>query len=94
MANLTTNAIASILSGISALDPCLQITSIDSIQQSCLTTIKYRVQLSDGLHSHHALLPTQYNSFVIEEALKKGSVVRLQHYTSKKYTNFTYVILS
>lgn len=92
MTNLMTNASTRMLSSISNLHPFLQIESIDSIQPYSSTTIKYRVQISNGLHSHHTLLPIEYNIFVMEDALKKGSVVHMQEYTFKKYTNFMYIL--
>lgn len=91
MAILTTNAIADILEGISGLSPVLQVASIDSIQQAHSTLHKYRVQLSDGSHTHHALLLDQFNNLVLEEALVKGSIVLLEQYTLKMFNKFTYV---
>lgn len=48
----------------------LQIIYIESIQLSSSTTIKYGVLLSEGLHSHHAFLPIEYNIYIIKEELK------------------------
>lgn len=89
MAILTTDAIKNMLLGVSNIDPILQIASVDSIQHSSSTSTKYRVELSDGLHSLHALLPIENNIDVAEEALKKGTIVQLQEYTSKNFKNYT-----
>lgn len=76
------------LLGISGIDPILQITSIDSIQHSFSTSTKYEAQLSDGLHSHHALLPIKNNIDVAKEALKKGTIDQFQEHTSKNFKNY------
>jgi len=75
MKTLTKNTIMSILLSIFGIEPIFQITFVDSIQHSSSISTKYRAQLSDGLHSHQALLLIENNINIFEEALKKGIIV-------------------
>ncbi|XP_057840438.1 replication protein A 70 kDa DNA-binding subunit A-like [Cryptomeria japonica] len=93
MATLTANAITDILAGMSLVDPSLQVTAIHSIQQPHSTNVKYRLQLSDGMHTHPTLLPDQMNSLVLEEALVTGSILCLTEYSCKIFDKYTAIII-
>ncbi|XP_059073512.1 replication protein A 70 kDa DNA-binding subunit E-like [Cryptomeria japonica] len=93
MATLIANAIPDILAGMSLVDPSLQVTAIHSIQQPHSTNVKYRLKLSDGMHTHPTLLPNQMNSLVLEEALVTGSILCLTEYSCKIFDKYTAIII-
>ena len=92
MVTLTLGALADILAGTSINDPYLQVTSLHSIHQLHSTITKYRVDLSDGTHTHSALLADKYNNLIIEEALVIGTIICVKKYSCKLVNNFMYAI--
>eukprot|EP00253_Pinus_taeda_P005195 PITA_05195 len=76
--NLTENAISSMLSGSTHIQPCLQIVELEPIQSVQKTTPRYRTALSDGTHKKHIILPQDFNDLVSTGLLQKGSVINVK----------------
>ena len=92
MVALNSGGLAEILAGSSIIDPYLQVTSLHSIQQPNSTITRYQVQLSDGTHTHSALLPDKYIDLIIEQGLAMGTIICVKNYSCKLINNFMYVI--
>ncbi|GAV84367.1 tRNA_anti domain-containing protein/Rep-A_N domain-containing protein/Rep_fac-A_C domain-containing protein [Cephalotus follicularis] len=75
--NLTANAISAINGGDVNSKPLLQVLDIKLIGSS---QERYRILLSDGISSQHAMLATQLNDRVKTGRVKKGSVIQLIDY--------------
>ncbi|KAF9626123.1 hypothetical protein IFM89_030970 [Coptis chinensis] len=96
--NLTNNAIAMICNGeLQAeedMKPVLQVYDIKLLsagQQS--SNERYRMLLSDGLHSQQSMLATQLNHLIHSGKLQKGSIVRLSQFVSQTIQNRKIIII-
>eukprot|EP00253_Pinus_taeda_P024392 PITA_24392 len=80
--NLTENAISSMLSGSTHIQPCLQIVELDPIQLVQKTTLRYRTAISDRTHKKHIILPQDFNDLVSTGLLQKGSVINVKSWAT------------
>ena len=80
--NLTQNAISSMLSGKSHIQPFLQIVELERITSMQSSTIRYRTTISDGTHMKHLILPITYNDLVEGSLLQKGSIIHVKNWTT------------
>lgn len=74
--HLTPNAISAILAGDTNSKPIVQVLEINNI----LKQDRYRLVISDGVSTQHAVLATQLNDAVKNGLVKQGSVVQLLEY--------------
>ena len=61
------------------LKPALQVVGAPAARDHGVV-VRYRVLLSDGVHSQQAMLPTSLNGLVTTGRLRDGSVVRVLDY--------------
>eukprot|EP00253_Pinus_taeda_P012080 PITA_12080 len=80
--NLTENAISSMLSGSTHIQPCLQIVELEPIQSVQKTTLRYHTAISDGTHKKHIILPKDFNDLVSTGLLQKGSVINVKSWAT------------
>eukprot|EP00253_Pinus_taeda_P020738 PITA_20738 len=80
--NLTENAISSMLSGSTHIQPCLQIVELEPIQSVKKTTLRYRIAISDRTHKKHIILPTDFNDLVSTGLLQKGSIINVKSWAT------------
>jgi len=80
--NLTENAISSMLSGPTHIQPYLQIVELDPIHSMRNSTPQYRTAISDGTHKKHIILPKDFNYLVATGLLQKGSVINVKIWTT------------
>lgn len=79
--DLTRGAIAMISEGgAEGMKPVLQVSDVRLVNTTQSTTERYRMMLSDGVHTQQAMLATQMNSIVKDGTLQKGSVVQLNEF--------------
>lgn len=79
--DLTRGAIATISEGgAEGMKPVLQVSDVRLVNTTQSTTERYRMMLSDGIHTQQAMLATQMNSIVKNGTLQKGSVVQLNEF--------------
>ncbi|KAM5550900.1 replication protein A 70 kDa DNA-binding subunit A-like [Rosa sericea] len=76
---LTPNAVVAIIGGNVDLKPLLQVTDINPIRLTPLP-VCYRLMVSDGVWSHHAMVAFQLNDLFGTDQVRKGSVVRFTDY--------------
>ncbi|XP_061998066.1 replication protein A 70 kDa DNA-binding subunit A-like [Rosa rugosa] len=80
---LTPNAVVAIIGGNVDLKPVLQVTDINPIRPTGLP-VCYRLMVSDGVWSHHAMVAFQLNDLFGTDfgtdQVRKGSVVRFTDY--------------
>ncbi|KAF5748440.1 replication protein A 70 kDa DNA-binding subunit A [Tripterygium wilfordii] len=88
--NLTTNAIATITAGDVDSKPLVQVLDIKLIGNS---QERYRLLLSDGVSSQHAMLATQLNDRVKTGRVKKGSVIQLIDYICSTVQNRKIIVV-
>lgn len=80
--NLTQNAISSMLSGSTHIQPYLQIVELEPIQSMQNSTPRYRTAVLDGTHKKHIMLPKDFNDLVATGLLQKGSVINVKSWTT------------
>lgn len=79
---LTENAISSMLSGPTHIQPCLQIVELDPIHAMRNSAPRYRTAISDGTHKKHIILPKDFNDLVATGLLQKGSIINVKSWTT------------
>ena len=80
--NLTKNAISSMLSRSTHIQPYLQIFELEPIQSMQNSTPRYRTAISDGTHKKHIILPKDFNDPVSTGLLQKGSVINVKSWST------------
>lgn len=60
--------------------PVVQINDLRPVSTAQNSTERYRMLLSDGIHTQQAMLATQLNPMVKSGSLQTGSIVRLNEY--------------
>ncbi|XP_008784586.2 replication protein A 70 kDa DNA-binding subunit A-like [Phoenix dactylifera] len=79
--DLTRGAIAAISEGgAEGMKPVLQVSDVRLVNTTQSTTERYRMMLSDGVHTQQAMLATQMNPIVKNGTLQKGSFVQLNEF--------------
>ena len=82
--NLTENAISSMLSGRSHIQPFLQIVELERITSMQSSIVQYRTAISDGTHMKHLMLPIIFNDLVEASLLQKGSIIHVKKWTTDR----------
>mmetsp|Transcript_28688 Transcript_28688/g.46476 ORF Transcript_28688/g.46476 Transcript_28688/m.46476 type:complete len:292 (-) Transcript_28688:55-930(-) len=93
---LDVGAIACIYKGEFRSSPVLQIIDIRKISPAFDNTKhldRYRLSLSDGRHSHYALLSVRWNHLVEEKLIRVFAVIRLIGYVTNAIQNNKRLIL-
>ena len=80
--NLTKNAISSMLSGKTDIQPFLQIVELERIASMQSSIVRYRTAISDGTHMKRLMLPITYNDLVERILLQKGSIIHVKNWTT------------
>jgi replication factor A1 len=80
-ADLTHGAVEAMSRPAARLRPVLQVVCGPTARGNGVP--RYRVLLSDGMHSQQAILPTSVNGLVSTGRLRDGSVVRVLDYVSQ-----------
>ncbi|PSS15480.1 Replication protein A DNA-binding subunit A like [Actinidia chinensis var. chinensis] len=88
--NLTQNAISAINAGDLNSKPLVQVLDIKPIGNS---QERYRLVLSDGVLTEHAMLATQLNDRVKSGRVRKGSVVQLIDYICSTVQNRKIIVV-
>ncbi|KAK1326633.1 hypothetical protein QJS10_CPA01g03022 [Acorus calamus] len=91
--NLTRGAIAMVSNGEADLKPVLQVADLRLVNTVQNTTERYRMMLSDGVHTQQAMLATQMNPAVKSGKLQKGSIVRLTEFICNLIQNRKIIIV-
>ncbi|CAN6469440.1 unnamed protein product [Victoria cruziana] len=78
---LTPNAIGAVMAGDVDLKPLVQALDIVRMMAAGGKQERYRVTISDGVHSHQAVLASQLNDLAKGHHLRRGSVLQLIDYT-------------
>ncbi|XP_031498766.1 replication protein A 70 kDa DNA-binding subunit A [Nymphaea colorata] len=78
---LTPNAIGAVMAGDVDLKPLVQALDIVRMMAFGGNQERYRVTISDGVRSHHAVLASQLNDLAKGGHLRRGSVLQLIDYT-------------
>lgn len=88
--NLTRNAISAILDGDVNSKPLLQVIDVKLIGSS---QERYRLLISDGVSTQHAMIATQLNDRVKSGQVRKGSVVQLVEYICSTVQNRKIIVV-
>lgn len=91
---LTPNAIGAVMAGDVDLKPLVQALDIVRMMAAGGKQERYRVTISDGVHSHQAVLASQLNDLAKGHHLRRGSVLQLIDYTCSSVQGRRYLSLS
>ncbi|RZC73961.1 hypothetical protein C5167_049442 [Papaver somniferum] len=94
--NLTQNAIAMICSGQfqgDDLKPIVQVVDIKLISSNNTNAERYRMVISDGVHTQQGMLATQKNELVHSGQLKTNSIVELSQFVGQLVQNRKIIII-
>ncbi|XP_074270251.1 replication protein A 70 kDa DNA-binding subunit A-like isoform X2 [Silene latifolia] len=97
---LTEGAIATICTAegtaTADLQPVVQVTDIRLVntKNTMSNTERYRLLLSDGVHSQQGMLATQKNALVKNGELQKGSIVQLYEFICNNIQNRKIIIIT
>ncbi|PRQ46937.1 putative nucleic acid-binding protein [Rosa chinensis] len=86
---LTPNAVSAIIGGDLNLKPLMQVADIKLIGSQ----ERYRLMVSDGVWSQHAMVATQLNGLVKTGQVRKGSVVQLTEYICSEVQNRKIIVV-
>ena len=67
---LTEDSISLLLHGVVNLFPLVQVSSLNQVNSVNLSSIRFRISISDNLHKHELLLPIIYSTLVENGQLK------------------------
>ncbi|KAI3831046.1 hypothetical protein MKW92_019847 [Papaver armeniacum] len=94
--NLTQNAIAMICNGGfqgDDLKPIVQVVDIKLISSNNTTAERYRMVISDGVHTQQGMLATQKNELVHSGQLQTNSIVELSQFVGQLVQNRKIIII-
>ncbi|KAI3961517.1 hypothetical protein MKX01_001253 [Papaver californicum] len=94
--NITNNAIAMICSGEfqgDDLKPIVQVVDIKLIGSNNSAAERYRMVISDGVHTQQGMLATQKNDLVHSGQLQTGSIVELSQFVGQLVQNRKIIII-
>ena len=80
--NLTENAISSMLSRSTHIQPYLQIVELEPLQSMQNSTPWYRTAILDKTHKKHIMIPKDFNNLVATGLLQKDSVINVKSWTT------------
>lgn len=86
--NLTPNGIAKVNAGDLDLKPVVQVVDVSPVGAD-----RFRILVSDGSETQHALLASQLNGLVKGGRLRKGSVVQLLEYIGSTLQNRRIIVV-
>lgn len=92
---LTHGAVEKMSNGDTEISPVLQVTEIRLVNSSNQNAAneRFRVIVSDGIHTQQGMLGTQRNDLVRSGSLQKGSVVRLLQFVCNPIQNRKIIII-
>ncbi|KAF8667141.1 hypothetical protein HU200_053328 [Digitaria exilis] len=98
-AQLTTGGVAAVsehVDGDATLQPVLQVADVRKVpnpQKNPAAAERFRMALSDGVHTMQSMLATAINPLVLNGVIQRGSVIHLQEFTCSTIQNRRIIIV-